>query len=399
MPKFHYSAVSLKGEQIAGEQVAANRNDVVATLRRNGYYPTQIAVRGRDTGKARINISYTVLASLCTNMAAMIRTGVPIGKALEILKDQQDNKHLKKSLDDIYESVQKGLSLSDAFNEYADSFPPMFINMVEAGEASGSLDECLERAGIYFMRIAKLNSKVKNAMIYPTIILIVLFGLLLVLLLFVIPAFADMYQEADAELPAFTQWLLGASDFITESWFIVIGVIGFIITIFNAWKSSDRGRTTFDRFKLNLPVISKLLLKIYAARFARTFSSLSASGVPLTQALSVTARSLMNRYIEKEIYKVVIDAINRGSHLSTQLEKMGLLPTMIVYLVRLGEESGTMDTLLSQAADFYDDESDAAIQSMISMMEPALIVLMAIIVVPILLGALAPMFDMINVMM
>jgi len=399
MPKFSYSAVSLTGEQVSGEQVAVAKADVIKTLRQNGYFPTNVSKVGGDTAKAKVKIPTKVLAGFCTNMAAMVRTGVPIAKTLEILKDQMDNKSLRKIMDDIHESVQKGMSLSEAFNEYHETFPPMLLNMIEAGEASGSLDNCLERAGQYFTRNAKLNSKVKNAMIYPSIIMVVLVVMLIVLLVFVIPTITELYADHDAELPAFTQLLLRVSDFMVESWFIVVGVAAFLITLFNAWISSDLGKSFFDRMKLRLPVISKLIMKIYSARFARTLSSLGAAGVPLTQALTVTSRSIMNRHIEKVIQKDVVDAITRGAEFSAQLEKLNIFPSMITYLVKLGEESGTLDSLLEQAADFYDEEADNAVTAMTAMMEPMLIIIMAAIVVPVLIGALAPVFGMVDVMM
>jgi len=213
------------------------------------------------------------------------------------------------------------------------------------------------------------------------------------MLVFVIPSFATLYSENDASLPAFTQALLNLSDFVIGRWYIIVIVLVVVIGGFQTWLRSDAGRTKFDELKLKIPVINKLLGKIYAARYARTLSSLNSSGVPLTQSLTVTARSVINRYIEKALYKVV-DAITLGEDLGTPLERAQILPPMIIYMTKLGEESGTMDELLAQTADYYDDESDNAIQALTSIMEPAMIVLMAIIIVPVIFAIIQPVFGM-----
>lgn len=398
MPKYKYEAVSLSGEKQTGEHTAADQNGVIAMLRENGLYHTSIVKIADDAKKTKGKVPVKILAGFCSQMATLMRAGVPISKALEILTEQADHPVFRTVLDDVYNSVLRGLSLSESFAPYAATFPPLMTNMIEAGEASGTLDSCLNRAGESFTRIAKLNSKVKNAMIYPSIILVVLAGLLVLMLVVVIPMFSDMYADAGADLPAFTQMLLNVSNAVSRFWYIFAGLIVAAVAGFKSWVKTDNGRTKFDTFKFRLPVVSKLLRVIYAARFSRTLASLGSAGVPLTESLTVTARSVLNRLMEKELYKAV-DGITRGELLSTQLERMGLLPPMIVYMVKLGEETGTMDDLLHQAADYYDEESDSAMQALTAMLEPLLIIVMAIIVVPILIGVLMPMFDMTNVMM
>jgi type IV pilus assembly protein PilC len=396
MARFKYTAVSMTGEQLSGLYTAPDRESVIQMLRLGGYFPTEIKQQKADEGLAtKQKIKIKPLAGLCSQMAAMLRAGVPIAKTLEILKSQTEDKPLKKVMEDVHTSIQRGSSLSEALNPYAGLFPVIFINMIEAGEASGTLDMCLERAGVSFTKSAKLNNKVRNAMIYPTVILVVMIGLLLLMLLYVMPQFIGLYSNSNVELPGITQAIMGMSDFLQERWYIVIGMLVVIFIAIRFALSSDGGRTSFDRLKFRLPLIHKMLNKVYAARFARTLASLSSAGVALPQALSVTARSVLNRHMEKELYKVV-DAINQGGELSGLLEKMGLLPPMIVYMTRLGEESGTMDTLLLQAADFYDEESDSAVSAMLALLEPALIILMAAIVVPVLMAAVLPMFDMVS---
>jgi type IV pilus assembly protein PilC len=399
MPRYTYSAVSASGEKVQGDYSSPDEAGVIAMLRMGGYFPTGIKVKTRGEGKVtKSRISYKVLAGFCSQMAAMLKAGVPIAKTLEILKDQTEDKPLRKILDDVYTSVHRGNSLSEALTPYTDNFPAIFLNMVEAGEASGTLDLCLERAGVSFSRTQKLNNKVKNAMIYPAVIVTVLVGLLVVMLVFVIPAFTELYASNNAELPGYTAALLSIGDFVQNRWYIIVLAVAVIIIGVRMWLASDGGRTAFDKFKFRMPVIKKLLSKVYAARFSRSLASLTSAGVSLPEALTVTARSVINKFMEKEIYKVV-DAVNRGDELSQPLERMKLLPPMIVYLTRLGEESGTMDTLLLQAADYYDEESDTTLQAIMALLEPALIVMMAVIVVPILIGVMLPMFNMYEAML
>ena len=398
MPKYKYSAVSITGEKQDGEYTSPDEAGVKDMLRQSGMYPTMIKQIAKDAQRVKGRIPVKVLAGFCAQMATLMRAGVPISKSLEILTAQQEHPKFRKILEDVYAGVLRGVGLSEAFQPYESSFPSLFNNMIEAGEASGTLDMCLDRAGSSFMRIAKLNNKVKNAMIYPAIILIVLVGLLVLMMTVVLPQFAGMFEDAGADLPFFTQILLDISGFMTSRWYIIVGVVVLVVTGFQTWKKSESGKLKFDSMKFGLPVVSKLLGKIYAARFSRTLASLGASGVPLTQSLNVTARSVLNYKMEKEIYKAV-DGINRGELLSTQLERMKLLPPMIVYMVRLGEETGTMDDLLNQAADYYDEEAESAMAAMTAMLEPMMIILMAIIVVPILMAVLMPMFNMMDMMM
>jgi len=214
--------------------------------------------------------------------------------------------------------------------------------------------------------------------------------------MFVIPQFATLYESASADLPALTQLLINISEFVTNYWYVSIGVVVFVVAGVKLFLSTDFGRTKFDAMKLRFPVISKLLGKIYASRYARTLSSLNAAGVPLIESLSVTARSIANRHIEKKMYGV-IDEVVRGEALSVPLERADVMTPMIVYMTKLGEESGMMDSLLEQTADYYDHESEIAIQTLTSILEPGMIIVMAAIIVPILFAILLPVFNMHNV--
>jgi type IV pilus assembly protein PilC len=394
MPRFRYKAVNAEGNNISGEYAAPDMLSVVSMLRGSGYFPTGVTNIGEDVVRVTTKkISLKSLAAMCKHMAAMLRTGVSISDTLEIMRSQTEDKELKKLLEDVFQNVLRGVSLFDAFSPYKPNFPDMFLNMIEAGEASGKLDSCIERAGQVFTRSSKTNNRIRNAMIYPIVLVSVMVLMLTGIMVFVIPQFQQLFAQNNASLPLITQILVSMSDFVRNRWYILVSVIVVIVLGFNFWLSNRKGRIAFDKFRLGMPIVGKMLKVIYASRYAQMLSSMNMAGVPLGTALGVTARSIGNAYIEEGLYDVST-AVNEGERLSTQLVKLGMLPLMLVHLTRLGEESGTMDELLDQAADFYDSESESAIQALTSLLEPLMIVIMAIILVPVLLGILLPIFNM-----
>jgi len=398
MPDYSYVAINIKGNEIKGVHTAPDERGVANMLHQQGYYATSIK-KGGGIGEISFGIPKVpikVIARFCTQASAMLRSGVPIVRTLEILASESENKVLKKILDDVNSSIKQGSSLSQALAPHDASFPVLFLSMVEAGEASGTLDACLERAGISFTRTARLNSRVKGAMIYPAIILFVLIAMILVMLIVVVPQFAEIYAEGGAELPAFTQGLLNASDYIVENWFILLAIAIAVIVIIVTFLKTNFGRYRMDRFKTRIPMICKLINKIYAARFTRSLSSLVAAGVNMPTALEISARTVVNTYLQKALEKVV-DDVKQGTQLSASFEQMGKLPQLVASVTKIGEESGELEDMLIQLAEYYDDESDSAIQSLLTMMEPALILTMAAVVVPILFGVLQPMFGMMEV--
>lgn len=394
MPKFQYKAITMTGEDVEGEYSAPDRDSVIGMLRNGGYFPLTILQVSDDVNRMTSKkVKIKPLAGLCQQMSSMLKSGVPVAKTLDILKDQTEDDTLRTILNDVYLKVQRGTSLYDAFGTYRENFPTMFLNMVEAGEESGMMDMCMYRAGLLFTRSAKLSGKLRAAMVYPTLLLVLMIGVVTMLMIFVIPNFVQMFEDNNATLPLLTRILVSISDTLVARWYIILLFLAVIVTAVALWLSSDKGKLSFDRLKLRLPVISKLLLKVYAARYARTLSSLNAAGVSLPVALGVTARSIGNSHVEAGLHQVAED-VNRGKSLSVLLEHMGSLPPMLVYLTRLGEESGTMDELLDQAADFYDEEADAALQSLTALMEPLMIIIMAATILPILLAILLPVFNM-----
>jgi type IV pilus assembly protein PilC len=397
VPSYNYVAVNIEGKEIKGEHISPDEKGVASMLHQQGYYATSIKKKG---GLMDINIGSKALpvkvtARLCTQMSAMLRSGVPIVRTLQILAEEAEYKPLKIILEDINSSIGQGASLSQAVEPHAEAFPVLFHSMVDAGEASGTLDSCLSRAGESFTRTAKLNAKVKGAMIYPSIILIVLIGLLVVMLTIVVPQFADIFEQGGQELPPFTLLLLDASEFITKRWYLVIAIVVTSIILISTYLRTDVGGTAFDKLKTRLPMIGKLSSKVYASRFTRSLSSLVAAGVNLPQALQISNRTVGNRFLEKSLARMV-DDVKSGMQLSEAIERMGQLPSLVTSVTKIGEESGELEEMLIQLAEYYDDEAETAVQAMLTIMEPALILIMAAVVVPILFGVLQPMFGMID---
>lgn len=398
MPNFTYVAINVKGHEIKGDHTAPDEKGVANMLQQQGYYATSIKKAGGlgNISFGTVRLPYKVVARMCTQMSSMLRSGVPIVRTLEILGSEMDYKPLRKILEDVNSSIGQGSSLSQAIQPHHDSFPILFHSMVEAGEASGTLDSCLSRAGESFTRTAKLNARVKGAMIYPAIILIVLIGLLVVMLTFVVPQFAEIFADAGADLPAFTLFLLDASDFLVNRWWLVLAIIIAIIVLVATYLRTDVGGTAFDKLKTRLPGIGKLINKVYASRFTRSLSSLVAAGVNLPQALEISNRTVGNKFLEKALNQMVED-VKGGMQLSEAINRMGYLPSLVTSVTKIGEESGELEEMLTQLAEYYDDEADNAVQAMLTIMEPALILIMAAIVIPVLFGVLQPMFDMIDV--
>jgi type IV pilus assembly protein PilC len=398
MPNYVYAAVNINGNEIKGEHTAPDEKGVANMLHQQGYYATSIKKKSglMDVNIGSAKLPVKVVARFCTQLSSMLRSGVPIVRTLEILASESEHKPLTKILDDVNSSIGQGSSLSQAMEPHEAAFPILFHSMVEAGEASGTLDSCLSRAGDSFTRAAKLNSKVKGAMIYPAIILLVLIGLLVVMLTVVVPQFADIFQQGGQELPAFTQFLLAASDFLQQRWYLVLGILGTIFVTIITYLRTDIGSTAFSKKLLRLPMLGKLINKIYASRFTRSLSSLVAAGVNLPQALAISNRTVGNKFLEKQLAKVV-DDVKSGMQLSDAIGRMGYLPNLVTSVTKIGEESGELEEMLIQLAEYYDDEADSAVQAMLTIMEPALILVMAAIVVPILFGVLQPMFGMMDV--
>lgn len=397
MPAYNYKAITVEGSTVTGTLTASNKNEIADMLNKRQSYPVYIEE------KKQFNISFGSktkfsardISIFCRQFYAMLNSGVNILSSLDILRVQVENKKLRELTGQIYEDVQKGNSLSGSIRRQGESFPELLINMIEAGEASGNLDEVMKRMSEHYEKEYKINNKIKNALVYPTVLAIVAILVVVFLLTFVMPTFVGMFSSSGVELPLPTRIVLGASLIMQKFWYIILLLVIGIVFLFRNYINSNKGRNWFDGLKLKLPVIKKVNEKIISSRFTRTLSTLLGSGIPLLQALENVSRIVGNVVVEKAILKIR-DDVRRGMPLATPVQASGLFPPMVDNMINIGEEAGTMEDLLDKTANFYDEEVEVALQRMTTLFEPIMIVIMGIMIGFIVVAMLMPMFDMVK---
>jgi type IV pilus assembly protein PilC len=325
----------------------------------------------------------------------MFNSGISIVKCLDILSIQTENKKLRLGLNSVCENVQEGLSISEAMKKEEKIFPSLLINMVEAGEVSGNLDTIMERMASHYEKENKIENKIKNAFIYPAVLSIVTIGVVIFLIVVVMPTFIGMFESNGALLPLPTRILLSISNSIKNFWYLYILIIGLAVGSLNAYKKTVSGKLFFDGLKIRLPIIKDFNIKVITSRFARTLSTLMSSGIPLIQSLDVVEKVLENSVISDK-FEIVKENIKKGIPLSQTIDDTNIFSPMVVSMIKVGEESGSIDEILDKTADFYDEEVETSLQRMTTMLEPLLIVFMALIVGFIVIAMAMPMFDMVN---
>ena len=399
MPIFEYEAKTIQGVSAKGNIEAQDKRSVINILRNKGYYP--IFVR-KNIASNSLNLQMLLkikikdIAVFCRQFSVIISAGIPVMRALEIIRDQTENKRLKNVIFEIFEDVQKGKTLSEAMKMHKE-FPEMLSDMVTVGEASGTLDIILERMAIYYEKDFKLNQNIKTATTYPIVIVIFAIGVLILLLTVVLPLFVDMLQSAGGKLPLPTRILMTASDFVRTKWYIVIVVVIALTVGIKAYISAPGGRYAFDKLKLTLPIIGKLYRKICKARYARTFGILVSSGIPLMNSLEICANVIGNAVI-KEALDSTKSEIQRGLSLGETLETRRIFPPMLTQMIRIGEESGMLDSILESTAGFYDEEVDNATETLTTLIQPVIIIFLGVAVGFVIISILLPMFELYNAM-
>lgn len=335
------------------------------------------------------------LAVFCKQLYAMLKAGVTIVTSLEILKQQTENKRLTQIIGQMYEDLQKGNTLSEALSHHKGVFPEIFISMVEAGELSGNIDVIMDRLSTHFEKEYKIENKVKSAMTYPAILAIVASSVVVFLLTSVMPTFVDMYSSSGVPLPAITTMLINISNALKNYWYLFILFIIAIAFVISTLKKNPSVQFQMDSLKLKIPVYKNLELKVATSRFTRTLSTLMGSGVPLLQALDTVSGVTGNTYIASKILDAKED-VRRGQSLSQPLKKQNVFPPMVHNMIKIGEDSGSLEEILDKTADFYDEEVETAINRVTAMLEPLMIVFMAVIIGFIVLAMVIPMFDMVK---
>ncbi len=325
----------------------------------------------------------------------MLDAGLNIVNSLDILSVQTENKTLRKAITDVAEDVQKGVTLSEAMRIHEKVFPSILINMVEAGEVSGNLDTILERMAVHFEKENKTENKVRSSMVYPIVLMVVSIAVVIFMLIFILPTFVGMFEGSDTPLPLPTRILIGLSDFLKSYWYIFIGLVALIVFGISSYINSESGRRFFDSIKLKLPIVKGPTVKIVTSRFTRTLSTLMSSGIPLLRSMEVVSKVVNNKVVEEKLISGIED-IQRGVPLSRMIRDIEIFPPMVDSMVKIGEESGALDDILLKTADFYDEEVDVALTKLTSMLEPLMIVFMALIIGFIVIAMYLPMFEVVN---
>lgn len=329
----------------------------------------------------------------CRQFSTMIDAGLPIIQCLEILQAQQDNKTFKKMLHDIKSSVESGQTLAESLKKYPQHFDDLFVNMVAAGEAGGILDVILRRLSAYMEKAAKLKAQVKGAMTYPIITLIIAFGVVAVILVFVIPVFEEMFRDFGAALPAPTQIVINMSNFVIANILYIIIAIVLAIYAIRRFYKTERGRAFIDDKMLKLPIMGILLRKVAVARFTRTMGTMLASGVAILEALDIVAKTSGNKTVENALYSVRT-SIAEGQTIADPLSRTGVFPPMVCQMIAVGESTGAVDAMMEKIADFYEEEVDQAVDNLTSMIEPIMIVFLGIIIGGLVVSMYLPIFQL-----
>lgn len=383
MPKFKYEVVDAKGKQSTGVIEANNANEAARLLKADGKYISSIKA---DSGPGFLNMSIgspklktKELVIISRQLSSLLSAGITIIRALDMLYQQVESKKAKACVGSIYESIQSGKTLSEAFKEQEKVLPSIMVTMVQAGEESGKLDEVMARLAEHFQKDAKIKNKVASALVYPKILAFVAGAVTLGLMLFVVPNLAGTIKELGGELPALTQFVMSISKSLVNFWYIYAVFILAIVVGFKTWRASESGSLTWSKIMLNMPIVGKATKMTAASRFTRTMSTLLRSGISVLQALEITSATMDNDILEKKFYDARIE-IRKGTTLSKAIRPIKELPPMIYAMVAIGEESGTLDSILDKAADFFEDEADAATSKMTAALEPVMIIIMAVVV-------------------
>lgn len=400
MATFGYEALAPNGKVKKASISADSRDEAIKKIKENGL--TIVSVEEQSALQKDIElpmfkkkVSERDLSVFCRQFSSLMKAGVSIINSLEMLVEQTENKKLKAALLSTLSSVEKGENLSNAMKMSGDAFPPLLISMIAAGEASGSLEKSIDRMGEQFEKNAKLKGLVKKAMMYPIVLCLVAVGVVVVLMVMVIPNFVTMFEDMGTELPFMTKAVMALSDAIIGYWFIFIAVIVAIVVAYKMFVSTDRGRHIKDDIVLKLPVIGSLIQKQACASFSRTLATLLQAGMPVMDSIHTVAGTMSNIHFKDALLKAM-DGVSLGLSLSSQLKQSGRFPAMVVHMTNIGEETGNLEEMLTNVAKYYDEEVELTTQSVTSLMEPLIILVMAGIVCVIIAAVYGPMITMYN---
>ena len=375
---------------------APNRTDAVNRIRLKGK---PISVEEKVMGSKEIHlfqskkIKLKDISLFCKQMSVMLESGIPLNNAVDILEQQATSKNLKSSLKIVSKSLKEGSQLSKAMLDQDGMFPDLLIRMVQAGEKTGKLDEVLEKMSEHYTKELKTSRQIRGAMIYPAVLAFLAVGAVLALLYIVIPSFSGIFEQSGMAMPLPTRIVLAASNFVRSYWYILFGVTGILIFLFLRYRSTEAGRYQLDRLKLNLPVIKGPMQKIVTARFASTLAILTSAGIPLVEAIESAAATTNNAVVIEKM-KIANEGLQKGERLTGMITATGLFPPMMLSMVKIGEESGSLESMLVKTSDYYEEELETAIKQLLSLLEPAMIIVMGVIIGGIVASVMLPMFEL-----
>ncbi|MDM0076750.1 type II secretion system F family protein [Variovorax sp. J2P1-59] len=388
---FEWEGKDRNGKTVRGEVRAAGENQVQAALRRQGVLTTKIKKRRMRSGKA---IKPKDIAIFTRQLATMMKAGVPLLQAFDIVGRGNANPSVAKLLNDIRSDVETGTSLSSAFRKFPKYFDSLYCNLVEAGEAAGILEDLLDRLATYMEKTEAIKSKIKSALMYPTSVVVVAFVVVAIIMIFVIPAFKQVFTSFGADLPAPTLFVMALSEFFVAYWWLIFGVIGGGLYFFiQAWKRNERVQQVMDRLLLRLPIFGALIDKSCVARWTRTLATMFAAGVPLVEALDSVGGASGNSVYAEATSKIQQE-VSTGTSLTAAMTNANLFPSMVLQMTAIGEESGSIDHMLGKAADFYESEVDDMVAGLSSLMEPIIIVFLGVIIGGIVVSMYLPIFKL-----
>ncbi len=423
MPKFAYTALDAHGQEVSDVLEAGNEQEAIQTLRQAGYYPTSVveaskaAKAGKSKGKAgapasgglkkeiKINIPFLekktikpkTLMIFTRQLATLIDSGLPLMRGLTVLAKQEPDAVLKKTIGKLSDTVQGGSTFSDALAQHPQIFNKLYVNMVKAGEMGGVMELALVRLADFQEKAQKLKNKVVSAMFYPMIVLVIAVLIMAFLMVYIVPKFEQIFADmlGGKALPGLTQFVIDTSKFVQNQWFVIVGGVVVFVIVYNILAKMPKGRAAIDSIKLKLPLFGDLTRKSAISRFTRTLGTLVTSGVPILQALNITRDTAGNTVVSNAIQDVH-DSVKEGEAIVAPLEKSGIFPPMVISMIDVGEETGQLQQMLLKIADVYDDEVDNTVAGLTSLLEPIMIVFLAVVVGTIVIALFMPLVSIIQ---
>jgi len=425
MPKYNYLALDARGNETKGTIEVGSQNEAIGRVKEMGLFPTKIVEadkeekavagkKGKAVTKSRpggkkgggfdINIKIPglgggvkpkVLTTFTRQLATLVDAGLPLLRGLRVLEKQERNRNLKNILGDLASSIEGGSTFSEALAQHPKVFNRLFVNMVKAGELGGVLEVVLKRLAEFSEKAQKIKGKVKAALFYPVAVLIVAVGIMILLMCFVVPKFKDVFAGMGVTMPGFTLFVLAVSDVIKNNILMTMGVVAVVVVLFLLFIKTKFGRRLWDKCKLIMPAVGPVISKVSISRFARTLGTLVSSGVPILQALNIVKETAGNVIIANAVSQVY-DAVKEGETITATLESSNVFPPMVVSMVDVGEQTGALPEMLLRIADGYDEEVDNAVAAMTSLLEPIMIIFLAVLVGSIVIAMFLPLIEMIK---